>query len=184
MELEARIEAILFWKGEPVAHTALSKLLGVPDEEIATALTVLGASLSARGIRLVQTEREVALVTAPEMTELIDTLRKDDMKRDIGKAGAETLAIVLYKGPVARSEIDYIRGVNSSFILRNLMMRGLVERVEGNDRRSFAYTATTDLLSHLGVSQKEELPDYATTLAALDRFMTEREEGETAQQPS
>jgi len=171
MDLGTRIEAILFWKGEPVSMTGLSKMLGATSEEVSAALLELAEKLSNRGIRLVTTDTDVSLMTAPEMTETIDALRKEEMSRDIGKAGAETLAIVLYRGPLSRSEIDYIRGVNSSFILRNLMMRGLVERLEGSDKRAFAYAVTPKLLAHLGIEKKQDLPEYASVMASLDAFM-------------
>jgi len=184
MELAQRIEAILFWKGEPVEVSALSKMLDATPEEVSTALTALSETLTSRGIRVVTNSAEVSLMTAPEMTEAIDALRKDEMKRDIGKAGAETLAIVLYRGPIGRSEIDYIRGVNSSFILRNLMMRGLVERIDNpRDKRAFAYGVTTDLLAHLGVSSKEELPEYASVMSSLEAFLVERD-AEEAKEPT
>jgi segregation and condensation protein B len=74
--------------------------------------------------------------------------------KDLGKAGLETLSIILYQGPISRAEIDYIRGVNSNFILRNLLIRGLIERVENpHDQRSFLYKPTLELISYLGLSK-------------------------------
>ena len=76
------------------------------------------------------------------------------MSSEIGKAGLETLAIVLYNGPVSRREIDYIRGVNSSFILRNLCVRGLVEReADSKDQKIFKYRSSLNLLAHLGIKR-------------------------------
>ena len=72
------------------------------------------------------------------------------------------LAIVAYRGPISRAEIDYIRGVNCGFLLRNLSLRGLVDRKENPlDNRSFIYEASLDFLKSLGVGRLEELPDYA-----------------------
>ncbi len=99
------------------------------------------------------------------------------MKRDIGKAGAETLSIVLYKGPISRSEIDRIRGVNSSFILRNLLIRGLVEREVVKNNALFSITPS--LLAHLGISNKTELPNYAQVLDELEKFEQQQNEQET-----
>lgn len=80
----------------------------------------------------------VMLATAPEASALIQGIVKEELSRDMGKAASETLAIVLYLGSIARSRIDWIRGVNSTFILRNLMIRGLVERITNpSDERSF-----------------------------------------------
>lgn len=92
---------------------------------------------------------------------LIEKLRKDELVRDLGKAGLETLSIIIYKGPIARAEIDYIRGVQSTFIIRNLMIRGLIEKIPNpKDQRSFLYRPTFDLLSFLGVKSIEEMPEF------------------------
>src|SRR5207253_1777638 len=114
---------------------------------LADSLKTLSESLANRGLSLVETESEVALVTRSEVSGLIETLAKEELDRDLGKAGLETLSIILYYGPLARREIDYIRGVNSTFILRNLLVRGLVERVTNEkDQRSFLYKSSLDLL--------------------------------------
>lgn len=98
-------------------------------------------------------------------------MRKDELSADIGKAGAETLAIVLYRGPLSRIEIDRIRGVNSTFILRNLLIRGLVERrPHPTDSRSFNYAITPSLLQHLGITSRESLPEFAEVMNSLDVF--------------
>ena len=102
------------------------------------------------------------------MDELIEELRKDEMRRDIGKAGAETLAIVLYNAPVSRSDIERIRGVNSSYILRNLEIRGLIEKAMAGRKSEFR--PTTALLRHLGVGGKTELKDFADIMNALEKF--------------
>lgn len=177
MNTSQQLEAILFYKGEPETKKNLAKLLSVDEATIEAGITELKEALQGRGVALVEHEGTYELRTAPETTELIAALRKQELNRDLGKAGAETLAIVLYKGPVARSEIDYIRGVNSSFILRNLLIRGLIDRASmpGN-QRSFVYTPTLELLSHLGVSGVEELPDYHTMQRELTVAATTEEE--------
>ena len=94
--------------------------------------------------------------------------------RDLGKAGSETLAVVLYRGPVSRADIDYIRGVNCAFILRNLQVRGLVQRISNpKNARSFLYEATPDLLKHLGVTEITSLPDYQAMRDELEKFESE-----------
>jgi len=102
---------------------------------------------------------------------LIEQLTKDELTRDLGKAGLETLSVVLYQGPISRADIDYIRGVNSQFILRALLIRGLVERVDNpKDARSYLYKTTLDLLSHLGVSKLSELPEYEQVRKDIEEF--------------
>jgi len=170
MTLEAKIEAVLFWKGEPITLAKLATLVGSDKDAVKEALSTLSASLSGRGLSVVLTDDEVELRTAPDASALIEKLTKDELMRDLGKAGLETLSIVIYRHPIKRSEIDYIRGVNSSFILRNLLMRGLIERISEKEGRGFSYKPTVELLSHLGVSKVEDLPDYAKVKADLEAF--------------
>jgi segregation and condensation protein B len=86
---------------------------------------------------------------------------------------------VLYKGPITRAEIDYIRGVNSNFILRNLQVRGLVEKIDNPaDQRSYLYKPTFQLLEFMGVTRLEDLPEYAGTTDQLASFIASKEEEE------
>ena len=159
MTLESKIEAVLFYKNEPLSIKALAKLLDSKEADILHALEKLSESLSGRGICVVQTDDTAGLVTSPDAKGLLENIAKDEMSASIGKAGLETLAIILYNGPVSRREIDYIRGVNSTFVLRNLAIRGLVDREnDPNDQRSLKYKGSLELYKHLGIKNKGELP--------------------------
>lgn len=171
MTLDQQIEGVLFYKATPMKKAALCKLFSCSEQELSTALEVLSKRLENGATRLIQAQTEIELVTAPELDELIDGIRKDELKRDIGKAGAETLAIILYRGPLPRAEIDRIRGVNSSFILRNLQIRGLVEK--NATGKPVTYGATTTLMAHLGVTQKTELPEFTSIMNTLDTYEKE-----------
>jgi len=163
--LEKKIESILFFKNEPVALAELSKILNVSRENLQFTIYNLQKEYEKKGFVIVTDGEYVTLGTNPENSELIEQVAKDELSREIGRAGLETLAIVLYRSPVSRREIDQIRGVNSGFILRNLMIRGLVDRTE--EGRSFIYKSTLKLLEHLGVTSKEDLPEYGEALKQL-----------------
>ncbi len=174
MELSQKIEGLLFYKATPIQCTTLAKIFKVSEQEISTALTTLQERLKGGAIQLSICDTQAQLVTSPELDALIEEVRRDELKRDIGKAGAETLAIVLYKGPISRVEIDRIRGVNSAFILRNLMTRGLVQKEQQGKSHVFSITPT--LLAHLGITHKTELANYATVLDQLEKFEAQQEE--------
>lgn len=181
MSLETEIEGVLFYKTEPTLKQELLSFFSVDQNTLETALQSLSSRLQNGATRLTTTDTTVQLVTAPELSPLIERLKKEELSSNIGKAGAETLAIILYRGPITRVEIDRVRGVNSTFIIRNLLIRGLIERRENkNDARSFAYAATTDLLNHLGVTRREELPDFENIMNAIDSF--EREEARSSEE--
>lgn len=161
MNLEKKIEAILFWKGEPFSRKKLSEILKVGETEINEGLQKLKENLKERGIVLLEKEEDVALGTAPELASLIENLQKEELNKELSKASLETLSIVLYKNGVSRAEIDYIRGVNSSFTLRALSVRGLIEKTtDPKDARRFIYKPSFELLSYMGIKSVEELPDY------------------------
>ena len=157
-------------------------MLNVGVAEIRTGIVELEHSLQNRGITLVQTDEEVTLGTSKDLSALIEKLTKDELSRDLGKAGLETLSIVLYQGPISRANIDYIRGVNSQFILRALLIRGLVERIDNpKDARSFLYKPTLQLLSHMGVSKISDLPDYEQVRKDIESFKASQNVDPTSQ---
>jgi segregation and condensation protein B len=176
MNLSQQLEAILFWKAEPVSIKKLASFLNTDVATIKSSLNELENNLRGRGLTLVRNDDEVMLGTAKEHSALIEQLTKEELTRDLGKAGLETLSIILYQGPISRSDIDYIRGVNSQFIVRNLLIRGLIERLENpKDARSFLYKTTLDLLSHLGISKIENLPEYEQVRKDIDGFKLTQE---------
>ncbi len=170
-ELAAKIEALLFALGRPLGRAELGRMLGAAGPELEAALTQLSAQARG-GVVLVDDGKEVELRVSTETSSLIETIRKEEYSRDIGKAGLEALAAVLYRGPLTRSEIDFIRGVNSSQTIRTLTQRGLIRKVPNpRDERSFLYEPTTELLAELGATRATDLPDYTevrTKLQALE----------------
>ena len=170
MELEAKIEALLFYKGEPMETKKLASILSASSEAITEALLELEQSLQGRGISLLRKENEVTLSTHPSLGPLIETMRKDELSKELSKATLETLSIIIYKQGSTRSEIDYIRGVNSSFILRNLLIRGLIQKESHpTDSRKYFYKPTFELMGFLGIQKLEDLPDYDMLAQALGK---------------
>ena len=174
MTLDAQIEAILFFSGEPISLERISQIVNRENKEIESALLELSKKLEGRGLVLVRKDEEVTLGTHPEHSEIIEKLTKEELARDIGKAGLEALSIILYRAPISRREIDYIRGVNSNFILRNLLVRGLIEKVSSpKDQRSFLYKPTFELLQFMGISKINELPEYAEVRKTIEKMELE-----------
>jgi len=160
--LETKLEAILFFKGEPMSLKKIAEILKVSKMEVEDAISSLKNNLANRGIVLLENGGEITLGTAPENSSLIEHLQKEELNKELSKASLETLSIILYKNGVSRAEIDYIRGVNSSFTLRALSIRGLVEKtLDPKDNRRYIYRSSFELLQFMGVKSVEELPDYS-----------------------
>lgn len=176
MDLESKIEGLLFYKGEDISVSKLASLLNVSDNEVEEGLNKLENSLKNRGLVLVKKEDRVVLGIRGELSSLIESIRKDEISKELSKASVETLSIILYKNGVSRSEIDYIRGVNSSFILRNLLIRGLIEKVvDSKDSRKILYKPTLELMRYMGVSSIKELPNYESVVSSLENVIKQSE---------
>ncbi|MDP3729862.1 MAG: SMC-Scp complex subunit ScpB [bacterium] len=159
----AKIEALLFIYGEPIDAKKLAKILGEKESDIKDGVEKLSGLLVSndRGLTLVRDGSQVQLVTKSEFSTMLETMTKQEFTEELTPASLETLAIVAYAGPVTRADIEYIRGVNSSFTLRALLMRGLVDRhIDPKRSNAYLYKTSFELLRHLGLSQNENLPEY------------------------
>jgi segregation and condensation protein B len=170
----AAAHALLFASGEPMEKKQLATLLGFKESELVVVLKALDASLKDSGVTLVETAHEVELRTAPEAAKIIKKFREGELARDLGKASLETLAVIAYKEGATRSEVDWVRGVNSSTSLHTLLMRGLVEgREDPSDKRRIQYRLTTEALAHLGIARSLDLPRLDELKAAATRIIAE-----------
>lgn len=163
-KLKSIIESILFVSGEPVKISKIAKITGAPKPEIENAAMMLNNEYSTgKGMVIIQKEEEVQMATSPENSTFISDLVKSEVQENLSGASLEVLSIVAYRGPVSRADIEAIRGVNSTFTLRSLMMRGLIERTDNpKDNRSYLYKVSFDFLRHLGLDSIKKLPDWET----------------------
>lgn len=172
--LPQAIEAILFATAEPATFAFLAKTLNVSIEEIALAVTDLTASLESHGIAITTLNEVASLSTKSEFSAIVEDIRKEELSKELSKASAETLAVIAYTPGISKSQIEFIRGVNASYSLRALAMRGLIE-TKGQGR-AIGYFPTLQLLQHFGVQQLTELPDYVATKAKIDALISGAEE--------
>lgn len=161
-KLVPALEALLFLYGDPIEAKKAAQLLGVLEGEVEVAAKELKESLAmnGRGLALVMHGKKLQMTTRPESAHLLETLMKADLHDVLTSAALETLSIIAYGAPVTRAEIDYVRGVNSTFIIRQLLLRGLIERGTETGGRSYTYGPSMDFIRHLGFSKIEDLPEY------------------------
>jgi len=152
------IEAMLFVAGEAVPKKDLAKLAGVAEGQLADILTEISQSLFGHGITLMDTVQGVQLVTSPEVGAFLGTFVAGGASA-LSRAASETLALVAYRGPVSRYDIEVIRGVDSRRILSQLVFRGLVVK-DQTPGKAMLYDISADFLMHMGITAKEQLPKY------------------------
>ena len=179
MTIDAQIEAVLFFRSEPMKLVKLAEILETDVPAIQNGIVTLKEKLLERGIAVLEKDDEVSLGTVSEMGTVIEKMIKEELSRDLGNSALETLTIILYKSPIQKAEIDYIRGVNSNFILRSLLVRGLIEKIPNpTDQRSFLYRPTFELLAHLGIKNVEDLPEFGEFKEKVEESIKEFTENE------
>lgn len=155
------LEALLFIYGEAMPIAKVLKLLEIKADELSTLVDSLEKRLADGALVLLRHDAAFQIVTRPQYSDLLKKVVTVELEEGLTPPALETLSIILYSGPVTRARIDYIRGVNSSFILRSLLVRGLVQRSQDPERQNaFLYRASTDLIKHLGLQRLEQLPDF------------------------
>lgn len=161
MSLKSLIETILFVYAEPIGAEKLAKITKQKKETMLEALQNLKEEYQDRGVVIIEKDGEYQLGSNPENSRIVEDLVKSEFTEELSRAAVETLAIIAYKGPITRADIEFLRGVNSSFTVRNMLMRGLVERIENpKDARSYLYRISFDFLKHFGLTAIEELPQF------------------------
>lgn len=165
--LLACLEALLFVAPTAVTPSQLAGALDLPLPQVERGLDELEGLYTqegpARGLRLQRYRGRVQLVTAPEVAPAVERFLGLDMGGRLSRAALETLAVVLYRQPVTRPQIDAVRGVNSDGVLKSLLQKGLVQEVGRAEApgRPILYSATADCLQYFGLTSLSELPPLA-----------------------
>src|SRR5689334_1004161 len=161
-QIAAAIESILFVSGRPLEYAELRKLLDIDDESLAGGLQALAHQLESqgRGIRLQRLGEQVQLVTAPENARYIAALLDLPMTARLTTAALETLAVISYRQPITRAQIEAIRGVNSDRAVASLIQHGLVVEIGRAQTigRPALFATTPEFLQQFGLTSLEQLP--------------------------
>ena len=160
LDLTARVESVLFVAEEPVSTYRLAQVLEVTADRIEEALDALTSCYAGRGLRLQHVDGAVQLTTAPEAAAYVERFLGLQARVHLSQAALEAVAIVAYRQPITRPEIEAIRGVGSDSVLRTLLRAGLIDRVGRADDvgRPFLYGTTPEFLQHFGLQSLDELP--------------------------
>jgi len=165
---KSQIQSVLFAAGRPVKLNELSKIFEITKDELRTLLEELKQEISETGINLIQKDEKAQLVSNPDNAKQVGNFISSELREKLTDAAVETLAVILYKQPVSRAEIESVRGVNSQYILRQLLIRGLIEKsTSTEDARRLVYVTTLDFMTHLGIRDMKELPDFEALTKAV-----------------
>lgn len=162
MSLTRNIESLLLVATRPLTTRRLAEEIGVTVSEVETAVAELKEryNTDASGIQILQHASTVQFVTSPMSSKLVTEYLKEEQAGELTRPALETLTIVAYRGPISKLQLDTIRGVNCSLILRHLMVKGLVEAKAAKDKYQSTYQVTGDFVRFLGLTDISQLPDY------------------------
>ena len=161
--LANRIEAVLFVAEKPVSRGEIAKTVGATPRQVETALAELAEGYAGTGLRLQHDGDDWQLITAPEQAPIVSAYLGADRLR-VSPASLETLAVIAYRQPVTRGEVEAIRGVNCDQTIYTLMQRRLIEERGRREvpGRPILYGTTWEFLECFGLSSLDDLPRALT----------------------
>lgn len=160
-ELISKLESLLFVSNKPLTAKILAKYVDSEIQMVEQALRDLYELRKDTGIVLIIAGDEYQLATSSTNSDNVKNFLNADLRESLTEATVEVLAIIAYRQPIAKTEIEAIRGVNSQYSLRSLLMRGLIEKVPNpNDARGMLYQVTTEFMQHLGITSINDLPEF------------------------
>jgi len=156
------LESLLLAAGKPLTYKEVNKLLACTDDQLATLLTELKNkyNIEDSGIHVLINNQKIQFVSNPDNIKVLKDYFNDELSGELTKPSLETLTIIAYRQPISKEELEQIRGVNCAMIIRNLLIRGLIE--DSADKNSLVtnYSVTLDFLKYMGIASVEDLPDY------------------------
>ena len=156
------VEAILFVTGNAVEKREICRAMEITEGELEETLDALesGYDFERRGLRLLRFGAHVQLATRPDYAPYVEKLLQPVQKQSLSQAAMETLAVVAYRQPVTRAEVEQIRGVKCDYSLASLTQKGLIEEVGRKDTvgHPILFGTTDEFLNHFGISRLDQLP--------------------------
>lgn len=161
--IRSKIESLLFISAKPLTISQLAGLLKIDKKEIIKSADELLTDYKIReaGVQIIKDGNRYQMVSAPANAKIIQQFLKDETTGELSRPSLEALTIIAYRGPVTKIDLDRVRGVNCALILRNLLLRGLIEGKFDKKKNETYYRATFDFIRFIGLNDIKELPDYA-----------------------
>ncbi len=167
-KLTSKIESLLFVSNKPLSLKQIVKFSGGSETEVKESLKELIEIRANSGVVLLDAPDGYQLATNSANSEAVKDFLNADLRESLTEATVEVLAIIGYRQPISKAEIESIRGVNSQYSLRALLMRGLIEKVPNpNDARGSLYQVTTEFLQQMGITSVNDLPDFTELVSKI-----------------
>lgn len=186
--IKAALEAILFIHGEPMSISLASEILSIDKKEVQKYLKELALDYEAedRGIYLIEANRTYQLATKADYAVYIARIGGKPKEKKLSQAALEVLAIIAYKQPITKSEIDSIRGVKSDRVIEGLLKKDLIEEKGRSDAigKPILYGTTDVFLRHMGINKIKELPDIENIEASINACDEENLKADATEQIS
>lgn len=162
MDKKTIIESLLLLSDKPLSIETVSKKIDLSKKETSVLIQELKNKFNVEGsgIYIVESWGKIQFTTNPANENIVKEFIKEEINSNLSDASLETLTIIAYRGPITKSEVEQIRGVNCSIILRNLMIKGLIESEFNKEKMADDYNITVDFLKYLGINHVDELPNY------------------------
>lgn len=160
-DLATALSAILFVAAEPISAERLAEVTDSTVDEVTTTLAKLQVSMSDTGVCVSVLDHKYRLVSSPRAAQVVKKYMQAESSTELSKAALETLAIVAYRSPITKSQVEAIRGVASDTMLRNLLARGLIV-VAGKSAepgKPELYAVSHTFLQHFGLTSLKDLPE-------------------------
>ena len=181
MSLKSKIESLLFITTRPLSVNKITELVGGDKAEVKAELDKLFEEYNqpGKGVNLQKINSDFQLVTNADNSKMVSEFLKEEITGELTSASLETLTVIAYRGPITRAELELIRGVNCSVIIRNLMIRGLIDEIKDKKEMVEKYQITFDFMKHLGLSDPGQLPEYEQLNSAesLEQLLNQKQPG-------
>jgi len=174
MDIKSIIESILLVSEKPVKVKELAAVLELKSEEVVKSVKDLIEDYKEKGIRITRKDNELFYTTAPENAKYISKYLNEELRSDLSQVALEVLAIVVYKQPITRVEVEEIRGINSDYLVRNLHIRGLIKEVGRKEAigKPILYGTTLEFLNHFGLQDESQIPELQNITNQEENIIT------------
>ena len=173
-EIPQILEAILFVAGEPVAVADLAQALEVSEMEIMHAVEALERECERRGVTVHRYGDHLRMETRPEYAPYVERLLQPVQRQTLSQTAMETLAVIAYRQPVTKGEVEQVRGVKCDYSVQSLLHKGLIKEAGRKEAlgRPILYATTDRFLEHFGISDIRELPPLPDVQEKVDEPLT------------